>query len=113
MFACGAGFRLDMLLHMSEQRVQFLDGEPRLLQNMRERRALDRAMRREDQFERLVRGVFLQADVTPALAHDDPAGALQRAEDPLVAETRDFGQTAISTSSAVSRPAVSSSTGSR
>lgn len=70
-------------------------------------------MRREDELERLLRRVLLQADVTPALAHDDPAATLERAEDTLVAEARDLGQTAISTSSAVSRPAVSSSTGSR
>ena len=70
-------------------------------------------MRRYDQFERLLRRVLLQADVTAALPYDDPASALQGAEDALVAEAGDFGQTAISTSSAASRPAVSSSTGSR
>jgi hypothetical protein len=97
----------------SEQREEILDGELRLLEDVRQRRALDRSMRGDDDFERLQRGVLLQADVTPALSHDDPASALQGAEDALVAEARDFGQTAISTNSAVSRPAVSSSTGSR
>ena len=96
-----------------EQLEQLLDGEVRLLEDVRKRRALDGAMRRHDEFERLLRGVLLQADMTAALPHDDPAPALQCAEDALVAEARDFGQTAISTSSAASRPAVSSSTGSR
>lgn len=96
-----------------EQRVEFLDRELRLFEDVRERRALDRTMRGNDEFERLLRRVLLQPDVTSTLPDDDPAAALQRAEDALVAEARDFGQTAISTSSAVSRPAVSSSTGSR
>ena len=97
----------------SQQRGEFLDRELRLLRNVGERRAFDRPVSRHDELERLVRRVLLQPDVTPALPHDDPACPLEGADDPIVRERRDFRQTAISTSSADSRPTVSSSTGSR
>lgn len=97
----------------SQQRDEFLDRELRLLQDVGERRALDRPVCRHDEPERLVRRVLLQPDVTPALPHDDPARPLERADDPIIGERGDFRQTAISTSSADSRPTVSSSTGSR
>ena len=97
----------------SQQREEVLDRELRLLQDVGERRALDRPVCRHDELERVVRRVLLQADVTAALSHDDPACPLERADDPIVGERGDFRQTAISTSSADSRPTVSSSTGSR
>lgn len=100
----------------SQEREEVVDGDLRLLEDVRERRAFDRPMRGHDDLERLLSGVLLQADVTAVLAHDDPAAALERPDDAVVREIGDFRQTAISTSSARSvrsRAARSSSTGSR
>jgi hypothetical protein len=74
------------------------------------------SVRGRDDLERFLLGVLLQANVTSMLPDDDPAVALQRTDDAIIGELRDFRQTAISTSSArsgASRAARSSSTGSR
>lgn len=81
---CLCGFTRVRASGSAHEREEVVDRELRLLQDMGERRPLYRAMRRHDDPERFLLGVLLQADVTAVLSHDDPAAALERADDSIV-----------------------------
>lgn len=100
-------------LDPSQQSFEFLDGEIRLLKDMGERRSLDRSVRGYHEFQSMLRGVLLQANVAAALTNDHPAVALESPNDAFVVEARHLAHSAISMISRSRKAAKSSSVGSR
>ncbi len=75
---------------LTHQREKLIDRELRLFEDVRERGALDRPVRRDGDLECFLLGMLLHADVTAVLPHDDPAVALERADDAIVGQLGDF-----------------------
>jgi hypothetical protein len=74
----------------SQQRLELPDGEPGLLEDVRQGGSLDRAMGGNGQFKSLRGRSFLKPDVTSPLTDDDPTVPFQRGDDSLIAKARDL-----------------------
>jgi hypothetical protein len=84
----------------AHERQEVFNRELRLLEYVRERRRLYGSVRRDDDLERFLIRVLLQTDMAAVLAHYHPAATLERADDSVVRQIRDFPQTEIYTNSA-------------
>lgn len=84
----------------SEQLEKLLDRELRLFEDVRKRRPFDWPIRRDDDLQRFLIDMLMQADVAAVVQHDDPAAALECADDTVLGQIPGFCQTTISTNSA-------------
>jgi len=92
---------------------EILNIDPRLLQDMGESGSFHGTVGGNSQLESLHGCMLLESDVTALLSHDHPPITLQRTDDLVIRQTRDFAHTASSMNSALGAKSQSSSTGSR
>ena|SRR5208283_2253906 len=97
----------------SQKQLEFLFCQPCLFKDVSESRAFDRAMRRDGQLKRFSARVLVHTNMAAPLADDYPTVPLKSFDNLFVAQSRELGHIAISTTSAPGVEERSSSTGSR